>query len=91
MNGKKEVYVPKKRRPILLRSCSIFFCAGTVLMWVFREKYGIETGDLLIMSGIAVLLMTCLMQGKRAEKKLEKSDEELRKIREQCCRDEYFW
>lgn len=91
MNDRKGVYVPKKRRPILLRSCSIFFCAGTLILWVFREKYSIETGDLLIMSGIAILLLTCLIQGKRTEKKLKKSDEELLKIREQCGRDEYFW
>lgn len=91
MNDRKGVYVPKKRRPILLRSCSIFFCAGTLILWVFREKYSIETGDLLIMSGIAILLLACLIQGKHTEKKLKKSDEELLKIREQCGRDEYFW
>lgn len=89
MNDKNNFYVPKERRPILLRSCSILFCAGTLLLWIFREKYSIETGDLMIMSGISILLLTCLMQGRRAEKQLKISDRELMKMREECGKDDY--
>ena len=89
MNDKRDFYTPKERRPIILRSCSILFCAGTVLLCIFHEKVGMEKGDLLIMAGISMLLLTCLMQGRRAEKKLRISDEELRKMREECGKDDY--
>lgn len=82
-------YKPKERRSILLKSCSILFCAGTLMLCIFREKCGMETGDLMIMSGISLLLLTCLLQGRRAEKKLKTSDRELLKMREECGKDDY--
>lgn len=73
----------------MLKSCSILFCAGTVVLWIFHEKYGIEKGDMMIMSGIALLLLTLLLQNRRAEKKLKISDKELLKMREECGKDDY--
>lgn len=89
MNDKRDFYTPKERRPIILRSCSILFCAGTFLLCIFREKIGMEKGDLLIMAGISLLLLTCLIQGKHAEKKLKASDKEIMKMREECGKDDY--
>lgn len=89
MSDKNNFYTPKERRPIILRSCSILFCAGTILLCIFRDKIGIEKGDLMIMAGISLLLLTCLMQGRRAEKQLKISDEELRKMREEIGKDDY--
>lgn len=89
MNDNRKFYVPKERRPIILRSCSILFCAGTLLLCVFHEKIGMEKGDLLIMSGISLLLLTFLIQGKRAEKQLKISDRELMKMREEVGKDDY--
>lgn len=73
----------------MLKSCSILFCAGTVVLWIFHEKYGIEKGDMMIMSGIALLLLTLLLQNRRAEKQLKISDKELMKMREECGKDDY--
>lgn len=73
----------------MLKSCSILFCAGTVILWIFHEKYGIEKGDMMIMSGIALLLLTLLLQNRRAEKQLKISDKELMKMREECGKDDY--
>lgn len=89
MDDKNKFYAPKERRSVMLRSCSILFCAGTVVLWIFYEKYGIEKGDMMIMSGIALLLLTFLMQNRRAEKQLKISDRELMKMREQCGKDDY--
>lgn len=89
MNDREKFYVPKERRSVMLKSCSILFCAGTVVLWIFHEKYGIEKGDMMIMSGIALLLLTLLLQNRRAEKKLKISDKELLKMREECGKDDY--
>lgn len=89
MNDREKFYAPKERRSVMLKSCSILFCAGTVILWIFHEKYGIEKGDMMIMSGIALLLLTLLLQNRRAEKQLKISDKELMKMREECGKDDY--
>lgn len=89
MNDKRDFYTPRERRPIILRSCSILFCAGTLLLCIFHEKIGMEKGDLMIMAGISLLLLTFLIQGRRAEKNLKISDRELMKMREECGKDDY--
>lgn len=89
MSDKNNFYTPKERRPIILRSCSILFCAGTLLLCIFHEKIGMEKGDLLIMAGISLLLLTCLMQGRRSEKQLKISEKELLKMHEEVGKDDY--
>lgn len=89
MDDKNKFYAPKERRSVMLRSCSILFCAGTLILWFFHDRYGIEKGDMLIMSGIALLLLTMLLQNRHTEKKLKASDKELLKMREQCGKDDY--
>ena len=90
MNDKRKAfYMPKERRAVLLRICSWLFTAGTCLMWIFKDKFEIERGDLLIMSGIAVLLVTMSINSKSAEKRLKIDDETLRKIQEDIGKGDY--
>lgn len=90
MEGKKRViYVPKERKSVLLRVSSGLFCIGTALMWVMKDRFGFEKGDLLIMSGIAVLLITLSLTGKRAERKAAADRETIKKIREKTGKDSY--
>lgn len=83
------VYMPKERPSVLLRVCSLLFCIGTALMWVLSGKFGFEFGDLLIMSGIAVLLFTLSASGKRAEQKAKADSETIQRIREECGKGNY--
>ncbi len=87
--SKRFIYTPKKRSSALLRISSLLFAAGTIIMWLVGEKFGIPNGNLLIMSGIAVLLLTFCVIGKRAEKKSEEYSETIRKIREECGKGDY--
>lgn len=88
MDEKKvQIYTPKEKSPVLLRACGSLFCIGTLLMWIFYEKLGVSTGDMLIMTGIAVLLITLSINGIRAEKKNREFAEEIRKLREDCGKD----
>lgn len=90
MDDKKRViYVPKERKSVLLRVSSGLFCVGTALMWVMKDRFGFEKGDLLIMSGIAVLLITLSLSGKRAERKAAADSETIKKIREKTGEDSY--
>ncbi len=88
-NEKRSIYMPRERRSVLLRVCSILFCIGTVLMWISRDKFGFENGDLLIMSGVAVLLVTLSVTGIRAERRAFADSETLRRIREDTGRGDY--
>ena len=90
MSGdRRPFYVPKERRSVLLRVCSWLFTAGTCVLWIFRDRFDIERGDLLIMSGIAVLLVTLSMNSKQSEKRLKIDDETLRKIQEDIGKGDY--
>ena len=88
-NEKRFIYMPRERKPVLLRVCSILFCIGTVLMWISRNRFGFEKGDLLIMSGIAVLLVTLSVTGIRAERRASAESEALRRIREETGGGDY--
>ncbi|MDE7304191.1 MAG: hypothetical protein K2N60_12840 [Oscillospiraceae bacterium] len=88
-NEKRFIYMPRERRSVLLRVCSILFCLGTVLMWISRDKFGFEKGDLLIMSGVAVLLVTLSVMGGRAERRASVDSETLRRIREETGKGDY--
>ena len=90
MNDKRKAfYMPKERRAVLLRICSWLFTAGTCLLWIFKDNFDLERGDLLIMSGIAVLLVTLSINSKITEKRLKIDDETLRKIQEEIGISDY--
>lgn len=83
------IYIPKERPSVLLRVSSLLFCIGTALMWVTSEKFGFESGDMLIMTGIALLLLTLSVTGKRAERKAKADSETIQKLREECGKGDY--
>lgn len=90
MSGEKRtIYVPRERKSILLRTCSTLFCIGTAVMWLSKDRFGFEKGDLLIMSGIAVLLITLSLAGRRAERKAAADSETIRRIREETGKGDY--
>ncbi|MBD5138693.1 MAG: hypothetical protein HDT24_05220 [Ruminococcus sp.] len=86
---KRSIYMPRERKSVLLKVCSILFCIGTVLMWISRDRFGFEKGDLLIMSGIAVLLITLSVMSVRAERRASADSETLRRIREETGGGDY--
>ena len=83
------LYTPKERPSRLLRISSLLFAAGTAALWIFGRNFGLSTGDLLIMSGIAVLLLTCSINGRRAEKQVKEQNQALMQMRENCGKDNY--
>lgn len=90
MSGEKRfIYVPREQRSVLLRVSSTLFCIGTALMWISRDRFGFEKGDLLIMSGVAVLLITLSVSGRRAERRASVDSETLRRIREETGKGDY--
>ena len=83
------LYTPKERPSRLLRISSLLFAAGTAMLWLFRSEIGLQTGDLLILSGIAVLLLTLSLNSRRAEKKARQREKELLEMREECGKGDY--
>lgn len=87
--NKRFLYSPKERSPRLLRISSLLFAAGTAALWIFGGRFGLATGDLLIMSGIAILLLTLSINGRRAEKKSKEQSEAIMQMREECGKGDY--
>lgn len=83
------MYTPKERKSVLLRVCGIIFCAGTLFLWVFGSDLGIDRGDMLILSGIAVLLATLAINGAKAERKNKDYSETIKKIRDETGKGDY--
>ncbi len=88
-NRKVPIYTPRERKPMLLRACSSLFCIGTLLMWIFSERLAVSQGDMLIMTGIAVLLITFSVNSIIAEKRIRKFGDEIKKLREDCGKDNF--
>ncbi len=87
--SKRFLYSPKERPSRLLRISSLLFAAGTAVLWIFGRDFGLSDGDLLIMSGIAVLLLTCSINGRQAEKKAKQQSEAVMQMREECGKGDY--
>lgn len=85
----RYLYNPKERPSRLLRISSLLFVAGTIALWLFGKRLGLSTGDLLIMSGIAVLLLTLSINGRRAEKQAKERQNALMQMREECGKGNY--
>lgn len=83
------LYTPKERPTRLLRISSLLFAAGTMALWLVGERFGLEKGDLLIMSGIAVLLLTLSINGRRAEKQAKAQEKAILEMREECGKGDY--
>ncbi len=79
---KVKIYTPKEKRPVLLRACGTIFCLGTALLWIFSSGLNISKGDMLIMTGAAVMLINFSIIGARAERRSKKLYEEIKKLRE---------
>ena len=81
--------MPKEKKSVLLRVCGSLFCLGTLLMWVFASRLGIDQGDLRIMTGIAVLLATLSINGARAERRNKDYSKTIEKIRDETGKGDY--
>ncbi len=87
--SKRFLYSPKERPSRLLRISSLLFAAGTAVLWIFGRDFGLSTGDLLIMTGFALFLITFSVNGRRAEKKSRELDKAVMKLRDECGKGDY--
>lgn len=83
------LYKPKERPARLLRISTLLFALGTMVMWLVGERFGLSTGDMLIMSGIAVLLLSCSINSRHAEKLSREQQDAIMKMREECGKGDY--
>ncbi len=86
---KRSLFTSKKRQPLLLTLGGGIFILGVLLLWIFSERLGLELSDLLLMTGLALILFSLSVSSKRTEKKIRQQEEDLRKIREQCGKGDY--
>lgn len=89
MSQQRFIYTPKERPPVILRVSGLLFCIGVIFLWLMRKKFDIKLGNLMILTGIAVLLISLSILGKRVEKKLKATSDAIRHMSEKCGKDDY--
>ena len=73
----------------LLRAFELLLCAGTVLMWISRESLGLESGDMMIMTGFTLFVASMSLINRRAERKNRIADTHIDKLRDEIGTEDY--
>lgn len=89
MKLRQSRYVPKKNRYTLLKVLDIVMLAALAVMWLGRERLGIDLPDLLIISGFLLLGAVLAAFNRRKDKELRVEDEFLEKMRDEIGKENY--
>ena len=73
----------------LLRAFELLLCAGTAMMWLVRERFGIENSDMMIMTGRALLVASVSMLNRNAERKNRLGNVHIDKLRDEIGTEDY--
>ncbi|MBQ8781482.1 MAG: hypothetical protein IJZ72_07405 [Oscillospiraceae bacterium] len=78
-----------QKKNYILRVFEILLCAGTALMWLSREKLGLEIGDMMIMTGVTVFVASLSLLNRHAERKNKLGDSHIDKLRDEIGTEDY--
>ncbi|MBQ8826845.1 MAG: hypothetical protein IJ007_07120 [Oscillospiraceae bacterium] len=82
-------YKSKPKKNYILKGLDILLCICTVIMWISREGLGIETSDMLIMTGFTVFVVSMAQLNRHAERKNRRHDEHADKLRDEIGTENY--
>jgi hypothetical protein len=84
-----EPYKSGNRQPRILRFATALLVAAVIFAWIFRDRIGIDTGSLFILTGIVGLVLVLSSQNRRKRLELDASDDHLERNREMIGTDDY--
>ncbi|MBQ7783340.1 MAG: hypothetical protein IJ368_05160 [Oscillospiraceae bacterium] len=84
-----QSYIPKKHNNAMLKIAVAAFAAAVTVMWFLRERLFISVSDLLIYTGLALLLIIFTIFDKKKKDKLYDDALELKDQREKIGDDDY--
>lgn len=89
MKLRQTRYTPKKRRNPMLTALMAVLIVLLLSMWLNKSRFGLNTGDLLIATGVVVLVFSIANANKKKEKEIAVSDKQLEEMRDKIGKDEY--
>ena len=89
MKLRQTRYTPKKRRNPMLTALMAVLIVLLISMWLNKSRFGLNTGDLLIATGVVVLVFSIANANKKKEKEIAVSDKQLEEMRDKIGKDEY--
>lgn len=89
MKLRQTRYTPKKRRNPLLKALTAVLVVILLVMWLNMDRFGFEFSDMLIATGIALILLSVANANRKKEKEIEISDKQLEEMRDKIGKDEY--
>ncbi|MGN0554088.1 MAG: hypothetical protein ACI4I1_11930 [Oscillospiraceae bacterium] len=89
MKLRQTRYTPKKRRNPLLKALMAVLVVILLVMWLNMDRFGVEFSDMLIATGIALILLSIANANRKMEKDIEISDKQLEEMRDKIGKDEY--
>lgn len=89
MKLRQTRYTPKKRRNPLLKALMAVLVVILLVMWLNMDRFGVKFSDMLIATGIALILLSIANANRKMEKDIEISDKQLEEMRDKIGKDEY--
>ncbi|MGN0602394.1 MAG: hypothetical protein ACI4I2_00295 [Oscillospiraceae bacterium] len=89
MKLRQTRYTPKKRRNPLLKALMAILVVLLLVMWLNMDRFGFKFSDMLIATGIALILLSIANANRKMEKDIEISDKQLEEMRDKIGKDEY--
>lgn len=60
-----------------------------IVMWLNKDRFGIDTGDMLIATGAVLIVFSIANMNRKTEKSISASDKQLEEMRDKIGKDEY--
>lgn len=89
MKLRQERYKPKKKRNPMLKALMVLMIVILAVMWLNKESFGLSAGDMLIATGLVILVFSIANANRKKEKEIAVSDKQLEEMRDKIGKDEY--
>jgi hypothetical protein len=90
MKLRQTRYVPKRPKRTLLKVLDVIMVILLVLLWLNKDKFGITSANLLIISGFIVLGITLASMNRKKDKENTADDEFLAHMRDEIGKENYM-
>lgn len=89
MRHREKRFESKFKPSKLLKFMSMLLFIVVVLLWIFRKKLGIDIPDMLILTGIILFIINLSIINRRKNRRINVSDELLKKNRDSIGKNNY--
>ncbi len=81
--SQRKRFEPKLRSNVTLSAAAVLYPAAVAALWIFRNKVGLETADLLIITATAIPVILLTVSGRKKQRRLYEQSCELMERQEE--------